>query len=274
MAPLRVSQAGCALDQAVASGALALRKGEVRNIVVRILEGNRMTCRRGFTLVELLVVIAIISLLMTILLPALSRAKNLARRTACLSNLRQIGMAAASYANDNIGRMPFVPDSELQLTPPVNDSGKRYNSMGSFMPLIDPYVGSVEVWVSSPTKLVKADSWLMHFGSPWRADGVEFPERGWSNYISDKLAELDTTQARYLRGRTPESCARLRHTSTASEEWLMSPFFERSWWAGFHEHWSVGDSIPPADGWSAHDGGRNQLYLDFHADWVPRDIRP
>ncbi|HNS20156.1 MAG TPA: prepilin-type N-terminal cleavage/methylation domain-containing protein [Sedimentisphaerales bacterium] len=55
---------------------------------------------------------------------------------------------------------------------------------------------------------------------------------------------------------------------------LMSPFFERSWWAGFHEHWSVGDSIPPADGWSAHDGGRNQLYLDFHADWVARDIRP
>lgn len=229
---------------------------------------------RAFTLVELLVVIAIISLLMTILLPSLSRARNLAKRTACLSNLRQIGVATASYTNDNIGRMPFVSDSDLQLTPPINSSGKRYNSMGSFMPPLDPYIGSVDVWISTPTRLETADSWLKHFSSPWRENGADQPERGWSNYISDKLAELDRSQARYLRGRTPESCARLRHTSTATEEWLMSPFFERSWWSGFHELWSVGDSVPPADGWSAHDGGRNQLYLDFHADWVRRDIRP
>jgi prepilin-type N-terminal cleavage/methylation domain-containing protein/prepilin-type processing-associated H-X9-DG protein len=247
---------------------------EVWSIVVHILKGNGTARRTGFTLVELLVVIAIIALLMTILLPALSRAKNLARRTGCLSNLRQIGMATASYTNDNIGRMPFVPDGDLQLTPPVNDSGKRYNSMGSFMPLLDPYVGSIEVWGSVPTKVVTADSWLMHFSSPWRENGIELPERGWSNYISDKLAELNPTKARYLRGRTPESCAKLRGTSTVSEEWLMSPFFERSWWPNFHELWSVGDSVPPADGWSAHDGGRNQLYLDFHADWVRRDIKP
>jgi len=242
--------------------------------MVRLLNGDGPARRRGFTLVELLVVIAVIALLMTILLPALYRAKNLARRTACLSNLRQIGMATASYVNDHIGRMPFVPDGELQLTPPVNESGKRYNSMGSFMPLLDPYIGSVEIWVSSPTRLVTADSWLAHFSSSWREKGVERPARGWSNYISDKLAELDPTKARYLRGRTPESCAKRRCTSTVSEEWLMSPFFERSWWSGFHEQWTVGDSVPPEDGWSAHDGGRNQLYLDFHADWIRRDIRP
>lgn len=128
-----------------------------------------------------------------------------------LQPLRQIGMATASYTNDNIGRMPFVPDGDLQFTPSVNDSGKRYNSMGSFMPLLDPYVGSIEVWVSVPTKVVTADSWLMHFSSPWRENGVELPERGWSNYISDKLAELNPTKARYLRGRTPESCQASQH---------------------------------------------------------------
>ena len=51
--------------------------------------------RRGFTLIELLVVIAIIALLMAVLMPALSKAKKQARSTACLSNLKQIGLAGA-----------------------------------------------------------------------------------------------------------------------------------------------------------------------------------
>jgi len=59
--------------------------------------------RRGFTLIELLVVMVIIALLIGLLLPALSRAKEEARKTQCRSNLRQIGLAMAMYANDNGG---------------------------------------------------------------------------------------------------------------------------------------------------------------------------
>ena len=56
--------------------------------------------RGGFTLIELLVVIAIISLLVSILLPSLTQAKELAKRAVCMSNLHNIGLAIATYAED------------------------------------------------------------------------------------------------------------------------------------------------------------------------------
>ncbi len=61
---------------------------------------------RGFTLIELLVVISIVALLIALLLPAIKQSKAVALTTACMSNVRQIGIGTHSYISDNAGMFP------------------------------------------------------------------------------------------------------------------------------------------------------------------------
>ena len=60
-----------------------------------------MARRKAFTLIELLVVVAIIALLISILLPSLSRAREITKRAVCASNARRIGQSMKVYSNDN-----------------------------------------------------------------------------------------------------------------------------------------------------------------------------
>ena len=119
----------------------------------------RVHCKaRGFTLVELLVVIAIIGILAAILFPVFARARENARRTSCLNNLKQIGLAIMQYTQDYDERYPASFDGKMSPLTYVTQSipgtpGRKFNFNGlgtinrrSWMDLIFPYVKSVQVF--------------------------------------------------------------------------------------------------------------------------------
>jgi prepilin-type N-terminal cleavage/methylation domain-containing protein/prepilin-type processing-associated H-X9-DG protein len=85
--------------------------------------------RRGFTLIELLVVIAIIAILAAILFPVFAKAREKARQTACLSNMKEIALAGLMYSQDY--------DEVL--------CGNQYGGYG-YVKLLDPYIKNAQIW--------------------------------------------------------------------------------------------------------------------------------
>jgi len=116
----------------------------------------------GFTLIELLVVIAIIAVLAAILFPVFAQARTAARATACLSNLRQIGIATHLYTDETNGAYPF--DQGPRVTPSLfsdtltrefpADRSNRFDG-DPVARVLDAYAKGGEVWFSpaSPRKV-------------------------------------------------------------------------------------------------------------------------
>ena len=108
--------------------------------------------KRGFTLIELLVVIAIIAILAAILFPVFAKAREKARQTSCLNNLKQIGTAFIQYAQDYDERFPIYwrPQLQTDTSAPgyiyITSNGSLADKYTSWMDFTYPYIKNTQVF--------------------------------------------------------------------------------------------------------------------------------
>lgn len=155
--------------------------------------------RRGFTLIEMLVVMAIISILASMLLPALSKAKATAQRIACISNLKQIGLAFRLWGDDNGDRYPF------QLDPSEGGSRGLKEAWQHFIVLSEDLV--TPKLLHCPND--RERDWAQSFST--RPDGLQTMKNGAISYAVGTDAEsghpmMHLAADRNLVGRDGQNC--------------------------------------------------------------------
>ena len=210
---------------------------------------------RGFTLIELLVVVAIIAILAAMLLPALARAREMGRRTACLNNLKELGLGMMLYIDDYDGVYP--PHRYMG-----EDRGRRREL--AWVHAVEAYTKSRQLPRCPNLKIEKQTDGGLTW--EWRYDAHNIGY-GYNAFFLGHYSHPDgLTWGTYIRARN----------------WWRSTWFKNS--SGTI---MIADSNPKPDGmWSStlwwpyinayneglngnrHGGGGNAVFCDGHADFL------
>ncbi|MFP3904551.1 MAG: prepilin-type N-terminal cleavage/methylation domain-containing protein [Armatimonadota bacterium] len=205
--------------------------------------------RKGFTLIELLVVIAIIAILAAILFPVFARAREKARQTSCLSNVKQMALAVAMYVGDYDETLLFA---ELRSPPgPVENYPGWTSGVWSYTALwpdlLMPYVKNEQIFICPSTNTWLGYGWNVYIGYIGAHDTRIGP-----TYQGVKMADIDY----------PAETVAIIDCDQSSN----SSYYYRAWG-------SVTSPSYLEDGrWlpETHNGGFNVALLDGHAKWYAR----
>jgi prepilin-type N-terminal cleavage/methylation domain-containing protein len=223
--------------------------------------------RAGFTLIELLVVIAIIAVLASLLLPALARAKQRSQRAACVSNLKQIGIAFLLYLDDHRDRFPDQRDLKNTLPggfrpwtswPPsdpragwgpsvLQGYGARDTLWGCGAAANTPAGTAVQTVQASSTA---TNAPLTRYWA-WRFDRPDDPvglEDFWGKTQSQAVADLEAANDPTLG----------LINGVSDVELVVDPYFPGT----------IPTVSPELRGRTVHPGGRNRILLDGHAQYL------
>jgi len=208
---------------------------------------NRRIHRPGFTLVELLVVVAIIALLVSLLLPALQRARNAAYTAACLSNLRQIGIANFNYATDNRGYN--VPGGYWSANPAIGGAYDNWASIligGKYLPPAKSFrVISGTTYTVITSGVLRCPEGLDWIDTAWTQVNTASPKdgRGWAPH-GDVSLFVDTRSvigAPYWRVKSWYTC----NTVQANDDAIAGADAPKFWPTVIYPQLSGG--VPAAD---------------------------
>ena len=190
---------------------------------------DRVHSAKGFTLIELLVVIAIISVLAAMLLPALSKAREMARAAKCISNLKQISLALSLYADDYNGLYPYAAGTiAWDATDPTDGTY-------GWMQQLYSYIGNKKVYKCPSDR-----------------------KNDYSYFLGTRAAYIDTGE------RTSVNRKRIKYPSAFVLAGDTLGFDKNDCDSDDYSQNCVGG---PDVEWKMHNGGQNILFADGHVKW-------